>query len=247
MILRKLRSLVASLGFAFAMGLSPAANAGIPVIDAANLAEAVEQVVAWAKQYDQMITQIMHLRNQYNQLVTTYKSITGTRGIASMMNTFADKDLRRYLPEGADEIASLASGAVAGYSALQTRVSALKSVVSSMPAGSFPGGGEALNVLSIRINSLASQKAIGEAIYSSVKQRSLDIEKLIDKAGTAFDSKDIAEAQARIAAQQTIIQNESTKLQALAYMQQSQQQENAQRANEVIGRWGSHALPVVLY
>lgn len=245
MILKKFRSLVASLGFTFAMVLTPTAHAGIPVIDAANLAEAVEQVVAWAKQYDQMITQIMHLRNQYQQLVSTYQSMTGLRGIASMMNTLTDKDLRRYLPEGADEIASLASGAVVGYSALQTRVNALKSVVSSMPAGAFPGGGEALYVLSNRINSLASQKAVGEAIYSSVKQRSSDIEKLIDKAGTAFDSKAIAEAQTRIAAQQTIIQNESTKLQALAYMQQSQQQENAQRANEVIGKWGSHALPAL--
>ena len=31
------------------------AHAGIPVIDAANLAQAIQQMMAWAQQYQQMV------------------------------------------------------------------------------------------------------------------------------------------------------------------------------------------------
>ena len=40
------------------LGLAMPAQAGIPVIDAANLAQAIQQVLAWAQQYQQMVQQI---------------------------------------------------------------------------------------------------------------------------------------------------------------------------------------------
>ena len=67
------------------------AKAGIPVLDAANLANSVQQVIAWGQQYQQMIQQLTELRNQYAQLQTTYQSMTGGRGLATLLNGVADQ------------------------------------------------------------------------------------------------------------------------------------------------------------
>ena len=45
-----LRILALATGLAF----GSSAHAGIPVIDGANLAQSIEQVLAWAQQYQQM-------------------------------------------------------------------------------------------------------------------------------------------------------------------------------------------------
>ncbi|WP_026182831.1 type IV secretion system protein [Leeia oryzae] len=48
--------------------MSGKAAAGVPVIDAAALAQAVEQVKAWGEQYKQMQDQIGRMQQQYNDL-----------------------------------------------------------------------------------------------------------------------------------------------------------------------------------
>lgn len=59
--------------------LSSSAAAGIPVIDAASIAQAIKQVDAWKTQGTQMVSQL-------NQLQTTYQSMTGNRGMATVLN-----------------------------------------------------------------------------------------------------------------------------------------------------------------
>ena len=51
-----------------AQGLSPSAAAGIPVIDASGLAQQVQQVASWAKQYTQMQQQFTQLQSTYGPL-----------------------------------------------------------------------------------------------------------------------------------------------------------------------------------
>lgn len=242
--MKTLRALMAAVAFVFIAGT---AHAGIPVIDAANLAQSIQQVVAWGQQYTQMVDSITQLRNQYAQLQTTYNSLTGNRGLSTMLNGVGDQAARRYLPAQGDQIEQLASGLVPGYGTLQSTVASLKSAVSSMPPGTFAPGSDALNVLSAKINSLATQKALGQAAYSSAAQRTSDLENMIATTGVATDPKAIAEMQARIGAQQALLQNESAKLQALQYMQAAEQQQNEQRANEAISKWGKTALPAVTF
>ena len=48
-----------ALGLGSSLFISGQANAtGIPVIDGANLVQAVQNVVAWGEQYNQMVNQI---------------------------------------------------------------------------------------------------------------------------------------------------------------------------------------------
>lgn len=242
--MKTLRKLIAAMAFMIAAG---SAHAGVPVIDVANLAQAVQQVLAWAQQYTQMVDSIREARNQVTQLQTTYNSTTGSRGLGTILNGAVDQAARRYLPDDGGQVGALASGVVAGYGALQATISGFKPSVSSMPAGTFGAGTDAFNALSAKVNSLATQKALGQSAYSAAAQRTRDLETMIATIGIANDPKAIAEMQARIVAQQALLQNEGAKLQALAYMQAAEQQQNDQRASEVVSKWGKTVLPAVTF
>lgn len=231
------------IALALTLSWGGAAHAGIPVIDVAAIAQQVQQVIAWGKQYTQMVDQINNLRNQYAQLQTTYNSLTGDRGLATLLNAGADQAARRYLPEQADELEKLASGLVSGYGPLQSTIASLRSKVSSLPPGTFGSGTDALKTLSAKLDSIATQQAMGKAAYSAAAQRTRDIENLIATSAVATDPKAIAEMQTRITAQQALLQNESAKLQAMAYMQNAEEQQAKQRAAELIGKWSRPTLP----
>ena len=242
--MKLIRRLVAAFALTAAVG---SANAGVPVIDVANLAQAVQQVVAWAQQNQQMIDSIQEARNQVSQLQTTYNSLTGNRGLGTILNGAVDQAARRYLPSEAGDVAQLATGTVAGYGSLQSTIAGFKSSVSSMSNTTFGTGTNASNTLIAKINSLATQKALGEAAYTSATKRTTDLENMIATIGVADDPKAVAEMQARIGAQQALVANENTKVQSMVYMQQYEQQQNEQRANETVGKWGKDTLPAVSF
>ena len=92
--MKKLRTLVL---VAAITGSASVANAGIPVIDAANLANSVQQVIAWGQQFQQM-------QSQFQQLQQQFQSMNGSRGIASLLN---NPQLYSYLPQDFATVLSL--------------------------------------------------------------------------------------------------------------------------------------------
>ena len=62
------------------------ARAGIPVIDAANLANSLQQVIAWGQQAQQMIDQINKLQQQHQQLQTMTAKLEGVRALGTILN-----------------------------------------------------------------------------------------------------------------------------------------------------------------
>lgn len=241
--MKHLARLITAAALTAAVG---SANAGIPVIDVANLAQAVEQVIAWGQQNAQMVEQINQMRNQYTQLQSTYNSMTGNRGLGTLLNGAVDQAARRYLPVDGTQIGQLSSG-VAGFGALHATINGYKASVTSLPTTWFTGGTTAANALASRVNSLATQRAVGEAAYTSNAQRTADLENMISTIGTANDPKAIAEINARITAQQALIANESTRLQALSYMQELERQQNEQRAREVVSTWSTYVMPPISF
>lgn len=242
-----MRKLFQSLAMALGLFAGSQAHAGIPVIDAANLANSIQQVIAWGQQYTQMVDSINQLRAQYTQLQTTYNSMTGNRGLGTLLNSPVDQAARRYLPEVGTDIDALARGSVPAYAALQSQVASLRSGLTTMPSGSLPTGSDALNAYNANLDALATQKALGQTAYSSAAGRMTDTENLIATIGGATDPKAIAEIQARISAQQVLQANENSKLQAMAYMQRVSEQEAAQRSNEAIAKWGKSTLPPITF
>jgi type IV secretion system protein VirB5 len=238
--MKKVSDLLAALVLATA---TSAASAGVPVIDAANLVNSAQQVVAWAQQAKDMVDSINQMKAQVTQLENTFASMTGDRGLGTLLNLPADQANRRYLPPQADQIEQLASGQVPGYSRLQSAVASIRATISTLPKDTFAPGSDAEVALNAKLDSISTQKALGQAAYSSAERRTADVENLVVTIGSANDPKAIAEMQARIAAEQVLLQNEVAKVQAMAYMQRVEEQKTAQRAAELIGRWSKPTLP----
>ena len=64
------------------VGSVPKAEAGIPVIDSANLVQSVIQAISWIQQLQQMQQQILQAQSQID-------AITGSRNMASLFNNLA--------------------------------------------------------------------------------------------------------------------------------------------------------------
>ena len=95
------------------LGATAPANAGMPVIDVANLTEAIEQVLSWAQQ-------LQGMEQQYVQLQSTYKSMTGPRGMQSLLPISLAN--RNYLPVNYAQLASVMNGTSTAYPALSAQV-----------------------------------------------------------------------------------------------------------------------------
>lgn len=74
-----MRQFIAAMVVTAAWLAAAAAHAQIPVTDVAAIAKSVEQLVAWKKQYDQMVQQIGLQRSQL-------ESITGKRNLGQIVD-----------------------------------------------------------------------------------------------------------------------------------------------------------------
>lgn len=207
------------------------AKAGIPVIDAANLANSVQQVIAWGEQYTQMAQQYSQLVNQYNQAVTTFNSMNGVRGMAGLVNNPA---IRRYLPNEWNQAMNLIS-APGGYTSLQSSINGIKSAaqivgISSTGLSPTSAAGRAFQGSQ---NQAAMNRALSEEGFKQASDRITAMQTLIDSVNGVPDAKDVADLSARIQAEQAMVQNESIKLQLMAQLQQAQRDIQAQQAREI--------------
>lgn len=169
-----------------------------------NIAKETTQIASWIAQYAQMV-------QEYNQLVEEYRSLNGIRGMASLVN---NPQLRRYLP---DEYKNILSQGYGDWQALRTAL--------DNPVGS--------NAL---YNQRRDQLSIDEAMtlesYKQASRRFNDIQILLDKINDASipDAKDMQDLQARIQAEQVMMQNESAKIAMMKNLQDIQKQKMQERA-----------------
>lgn len=188
---------------------------GIPVIDGSNLAQAILQVDAWKQQYDQMV-------NQFKQLEQQYKNLNGVRGMANLVNNPA---LRQYLPADYQTILNH------GYGNWESIRAAAK--IYDIKQTSLGQGTDAAKAFETKAKQAAINRATTEDAYKQASKRFADIQVLLDKVNAAPDSKDIADLQARIQAEQVMMQNENTKLIMLGQLAQAQRDLQAQQAAEI--------------
>jgi type IV secretion system protein VirB5 len=219
------------LFIALVIGSSGYAQAGIPVIDAASVAQAIQQVVAWGKQYAQMAQQYTQLVNSYNQAVTTHNSLNGVRGMNSLVN---DPAVRRYLPNEWSQAMDLINSP-GGYTNLQSKINSIRSaaqITGIADTGLDPNSATARAFVGAQ-NQAAMNRALSEEGYKQASDRITAIQSLIDKVGDAPEAKDVADLQARIQAEQVMVQNELVKLQLMGQLQQAQRDIMAQQAREI--------------
>lgn len=212
--MKALKKLFGVFALMFGLAAGHPAQAGIPVIDGANLAQAIQQVTAWAQQYQQMVDQIQQMQQAYNNL-------NGVRNMGSLVNNPA---ARRYLP---DEYQTILSSGVGQWEAIYNA-----SKKFDMATSSLSGSSDAAKAFQQIAKQAAINRASAEEGYRTASERFSDIQVLLDKVNNAPDAKDIADLQGRIQAEQVMMQNEANKLAMLQQLASAQRDLGMQQAAE---------------
>lgn len=222
--------------FALALGLfgGGQAFAGIPVIDASNLAQQIQQVASWVQQYQQMTQQIAQLQQQI-------ESVTGSRGFSAVLNSPAFQQARRMLPQDAQTLLNLANGG--SYGNLSSSINSIKQATSTLSAANFSDQLGADRWMA-DLNRAASNKALSQQAYDSAQQRLSNLEDLMQQISTTQDPKAIGELQARINVEQGLIQNEQAKINAMAMLVNAERQISEMQARDVSVRMAGTNRPI---
>lgn len=223
--MKLMKRLIGACAMVLGLAFGNVAHAGIPVIDAANLANSLQQVAAWAQQYQQMVSQIEQMRSQYN-------SISGIRNMGSLVNNPA---LRQYLPADYQNILTN------GVGQWQAIYNASKRF--DISASGLAATGDAARAFGQIAKQAAINRATAEEGYSTASRRFTDIQVLLDKVNAAPDAKDMADLQGRIQAEQVMMQNEANKLMMLQQLASAQRDLQIQQAREISMKSAKGGLP----
>jgi type IV secretion system protein VirB5 len=212
-----------SLGIPALLLASMSAQAQFAVIDVASVAQLVQQAQTLAQQLDAA-------RAQLTQVQAQYQAMTGNRGMQSLLNG----TVRNYLPAQWSQLTGVLQSGGA-YGALTADVQAdlaANAALSAQQLMALPAEQQA-QIASSR-NAVALLQGLSQVELANASGRFASIQQLIDAIPGARDQKAILDLQARINAEQSMLQNEQTKLQVLYQSVQAQQWAIAQRQRELV-------------
>ncbi|EEP3373110.1 P-type DNA transfer protein VirB5 [Salmonella enterica] len=182
---------------------------GIPVFDAAGLAQALQTVL----QLKQQIEEIKGLRSQ----------LEGVRNMGDLLN---QPELRNYLPTDWKNVYDQVKHG--GYEGLDGSFNAIED------AESVVGKTSEMSELKQRQwESSVANKSMGEAAYSAALKRLDNIESLGRQINATQDAKASMDLQARIQQEQALIQNETSRLQLISMLQQAEKNITIEKERQI--------------
>lgn len=218
------RKLVFSLPMVLALtfGFARPAAAQWAVIDVAAIAQAVQEYVTLQEQ-------LTTIRDQLSQARDQYAALTGRRGMERLLSGTA----RNYLPSDWSELAAAMEGAGGAYGGLATSAASFVTANSVLPPAILArlSPNERLHLDAAR-RSIAIQQALADQALRATSSRFASLQQLIDAIPGASDPKAIMDLQARIAAEQSMLANENSKLQLLYQAAQAEMLAQRQRRRE---------------
>lgn len=216
---------------------APQARAGIPVIDVANLAQAIVEVTTAAEQLTQLIEQLRELKRHYEQARQHYDAIRSGRGLAGVLN---DPALRDYIPRDARGV--LAGIDTGGYAGLSSAARSLRRATMTYNCEDVVEGARRTRC-ETELGKPYQYKAYYEDGLQRAGGRTAQIQGLMERAGTTADPKEMGELQARIGAETALLQHEMSQIalaqglaQADARIAESQARESQREAATRRGR-----------
>jgi len=190
------------VALAAAIGLSqPATAGGIPVIDVSNLTQQLLQV-------QHMLSQIEQLRSQLQTANKELASISGSRGLADVIDSTYDTAVN----VDPDELLSNAGIRSASEHGLTGDVADL-----------YDSGNR----------NTATWLGQSEKSLEQSQQRFQELTGLVSKVNNSPDQKDILDLQARIGAEEVLLQNEMAKLTMLRSQAEANQALHSQRVQQM--------------
>ncbi len=188
------------------------AQAQWAVIDVGAIAQLIQEV-------QQMQQALQVAQSQLSQAQQAYQSMTGGRG----METLLAGTVRNYLPANWAQLSTSLAGPI------QAAIAA-NAVLTPAQWGALSPA-EQQQLTAARTNAALLQVATQQA-YSTTSGRFSAVQQLISAISGASDQKGILDLQARIQAEQGMLQNDHTKLQVLFQLVQAQELQRRQRTRE---------------
>lgn len=197
-----------------------AAGQGIPVNDQAAIAKQIESIAQLKSQLDALNAQI----EQAKQLHGSLNKLTDMADVAKVLN---DPAIRKALPSDFAAIEGLLRGNGTGVFS----DSASKFLDSNSTYRTSADDFYAKELSRVQSQN-AGQMSLGQQIYDAATKRIDGIDQLREKISSASDSKDIADLQARLQAEQAFLQTDVLRMEGLRMVQQAQTQVDEQRKSE---------------
>ena len=212
-----IRRFAASAALCVGVFSGNAAHAGIPVIDVAALTQAIQQVIAWGQQYEQMTAQYTQLLQQYRQLVQQYNAVTGTRNLGDVLN---NPLLQQAVPGGTQLMTAYSSINSNGFAGLSAAGRALRRA--TMLYNCEGRVGEDLQLCQAASVTNSQNQASYQSALDLITQRTTQIQALQGSINSTSDPKAIAELQARIASENAQITNDANRIALMRAIADSQ-------------------------
>lgn len=201
--------------------VSLAVHAQIPVTDVGAIAQLVAEVNTLAQDLNTA-------RQDLAQAQQQYQSMTGQRGMQLLLSG----TVRNYLPTNSAQLQAAQQGAGSAYTLgadVSTAVNGNAVLSAQQVAALSPAERGALQ--EARRNAALLQAVAQEAL-ANASSRFSAIQLLINAIPQATDQKGILDLEARIAAEQGMLQNEQTKLNVLGQAAQGDEWARRQRTRE---------------
>jgi type IV secretion system protein VirB5 len=199
------------------------ADAQMAVID-------VRAITQMAQQLRVLQDQLANARNHLTQAQAQFAALTGSRGMERLLSGAA----RNYLPPDWAVFDATLRGVETRYAAIGAQIEAIIEgntvLTREQTAHLVPDQREQLEAA--RQSAALRQVTSRQALEVS-SERFGDLQALIDAIPMATDSKAVLDLQARIAAEQAMLQNEQTKLMVLYETLDAEERAREQRAREL--------------
>jgi P-type DNA transfer protein VirB5 len=205
--------------------VAPASHAQWAVVDVGAITQLIQEVNYWKQQ-------IQAMSSQLNQLQSTYNAMTGNRGMQNLLPM--SPQTRNYLPPDWQGLMAALNGLSGSYGVLagQLNSTLAGNAILTPTQLSRLSMQEQAQLQSSR-NSAALMQATSQQALQASSQRFASLQQLINAIPSATDQKGALDLQARISAEQAMLQNEQTKVQTLNQALQADERARQQRAQEL--------------
>jgi type IV secretion system protein VirB5 len=209
--------------FALAAGIAvDSAEAQIPVTDIGAIAQLISEL-------ETLQQQVQTARQQLAEAQSEYQAMTGGRGMERLLAG----TVRNYLPPTWSDIQSALDAGNAAFPVLANELRgamADDAVLSDAQLAALSAADR--QSLELNRQSAAVQQVLAQQALAVTSSRFASLQQLIDAIPTATDEKGILDLQARIGAEQSMLQNEQAKLTVLWQAAQAEAAANQVRARE---------------
>ena len=237
--MRHLKRVLPVLACLVGLTVAPASHAQWAVVDVGAITQLIQEISYWKQQ-------IQAMSSQLNQLQSTYSAMTGNRGMQNLLPI--TPQTRNYLPTNWQGLMAALNGLSGSYGVLSAQLnSTLAANAILTPAQLSRLSPQEQAQLQSSRNSAALMQTTSQQALQASSQRFVTLQQLINAIPTATDQKGALDLQARIAAEQVMLQNEQTKVQTLNQALAADERARQQRAQELsISNLGSlRTLPPI--